>query len=168
MVCETVEAAAAVSEGLLPLFAIGKLAHEEKIWAVEVAGNSGPDDLSIVQRTGGDCPIGIGSMFELKKGDKVIGKSLCSYYNGEMGEVGPTIEYFEIAEEWRKHGYGRMLLGEVEDFFVRLFGACAEDGSEVQFNVCNVTNGNASVWFLNQGFEDLDGMGEELGKMLPI
>lgn len=36
----------------------------------------------------------------------------------------------------------------------------------VKFNVCYVTDRAACDWFLHQGFQDWDGMGEELAKEL--
>lgn len=41
-----------------------------------------------------------------------------------------------------------------------------EEAPRVKFNVCYVTNRHACQWFLNWGFEDWYGMGEEIGNYL--
>lgn len=126
------------------------------------------DGCTITQRTGnkqGSESSSIGTMFELKKHGKVISKCLCSYRNGEMSAVGPTIEQFETAKAWQRHGYGTMLIEAIEMHFDELFSNIT-DQENVKFNVCYVTNFEASRWFQNRGFLDWDGMGEELGKYL--
>jgi GNAT superfamily N-acetyltransferase len=87
----------------------------------------------MAQRTGDEEKHGFGTIFELKLGPKVIAKALCSYINSPSG---PTIERIETAEEWQGHGFGKMLLKGMESYF---------------------------EWFIEQGFEDWDGMGEKMG-----
>ncbi|KAL3930331.1 MAG: hypothetical protein SGARI_004510 [Bacillariaceae sp.] len=123
---------------------------------------------TISQRTGngpGKTSPCIGTLFELKKAGKIVSKCICSYQNAEMDNTGPTIEVFETAAEWRNHGYGSKLFQEVQAHFENLFEN-AMDTRGVKFNVCYVTNYEACQWFQNRGFFDLDGMGEELGKVL--
>lgn len=144
-------------------FALGRIEHKEETILDE-------DGWTIVQRTGGrdaeDMKCSPGTMFLLKKGNKIISKALCSYSNGEMDASGPTIELLETAAEWQGHGHGTRLLEAIEEHFEAIFENVLEVGARVKFNVCYVTNFNASQWFQHQGFHDLDGMGEELGKEL--
>jgi GNAT superfamily N-acetyltransferase len=115
----------------------------------------------------GDDSTNPSTLFLLKFGDKTVGKALCTYQNGEMGSVGPTLELIEIAKEWRRHGLGSLLMEELEHYFEDVFLKAIEAKGAVRFAVCYVTNRYASVWFQNNlDFEDLDGMGEELGKDL--
>lgn len=126
------------------------------------------DGYIITQRTGnkeGSKKCSIGTMFELKKYNKTISKCLCAYSNGEMEAVGPTIELVETAVAWRQHGYGTTLMEAIETYFEDLFEEVMAE-KQVKFNVCYVTNAHASRWFQHRGFQDWDGMGEELGKYL--
>ena len=96
--------------------------------------------------------------------DKVVSKALCSYENGEMNSVGPTLELVETAKQWRRHGLGGALMRGINAFYCERFGAF---GGRVLFSVCHVTNFRAGRWFMRRHrFKDLDGMGEELGKYL--
>lgn len=125
---------------------------------------NGPDSASEVDNPAG--PAKIGTLFELKKNGKVVAKALCSYYNGDMNNPGPTIELFEVAKEWRCHGYGVLLLDAFTSYFEDIFANISLNDHAVKFNVCYCTTGHASRWFIRQGFEDWDGMGEELGRYL--
>lgn len=107
------------------------------------------------------------TLFLLKFGDKIVGKALCTYSNGEMDAVGPTLELIEIAKEWRRHGLGTELMQEMEYYFGDVFQNVIEAQGFILFSVCYVTNRYASLWFQDHlYFRDLDGMGEELGKKL--
>jgi GNAT superfamily N-acetyltransferase len=107
------------------------------------------------------------TLFLLKFGDKTVGKALCTYKNGEMDSVGPTLELIEIAKEWRHHGLGTQLMEEVESYFDDAFWNVIEARGSVLFSVCYVTSRYASLWFQDHlFFDNLDGMGEELGKPL--
>ena len=157
-------------------YVLGKVTHDE----TSRSPANLPEDISITRRTGGEAqssevgarrsrqlsPSSVGTLFELKKGNKVIAKALCSYRNCEMDNPGPTIELFEVAKEWRRHGYGKLLLHEVSSFFEDIFDNIVCSDEVVKYNVCYCTNGHACEWFLRQGFEDWDGMGEELGTYL--
>jgi hypothetical protein len=159
------DTACSIVEGKLAFhFALGRVPHEAKTIAIS-------DDLEVALRTGNrstnleDANCRPGTLFELKKNGKVISKCLCSYRNCEMDNAGPTIELFETAAEWQCHGYGDQLMSVVESHFEDVFASVTEH-TRVKFNVCYVTNRHACEWFLVQGFEDWDGMGEELGKYL--
>jgi GNAT superfamily N-acetyltransferase len=160
--CATEAAAAMIEEKFVPHFALGRVRHEEKVIPIH-------DDLAVSMRTGNaegnSKHCSVGTVFELKKGEKVICKALCSYSNAEMDASGPTIELLETAKEWQGHGYAKELLTFMEQYFEEVFEGVAEEKS-VKFNVCYCTNGHACEWFLGQGFRDWDGMGEELGKFL--
>jgi hypothetical protein len=96
--------------------------------------------------------------------DKVVAKALCSYENGEMNSVGPTLELIETAKEWQQHGLGDALMRAIHSFYCAKF---EQSRSRILFSVCHVTNFNAGKWFMRKHhFRDLDGMGEELGKYL--
>lgn len=161
--CASEAASAAVEEKLSGHFALGRARHEERTIPIR-------EDVVVTVRTGnggdgvkdGGRP---GTLFELGKGSKVVSKCLCSYSNGEMDSSGPTIELFETAAQWQQHGYGAELMAIVEEHFENTFVKVAEQ-KRVKFNVCYCTNRHACQWFLSQGFEDWDGMGEELGKYL--
>ena len=143
-------------------YLLGKVTHDE------TSSTDGlPEGISIIRRTGGESPSSVGTLFKLKKGNKVIAKALCSYSNAEMDNPGPTIELFEVAKEWRRHGYGKLLLHQgLSSFFEDTFDNIVCSDEVVKYNVCYCTNGHACEWFLRQGFQDWDGMGEELGRYL--
>ncbi len=106
-------------------------------------------------------------MFEFKIGEKVIAMALCSYWNCANESSGPTIEMIETAEEWQGHGFGfgKTLLKGMESYFENTFDDIyVLHISRVNFNVCYVTSSAAFEWFIEQGFDDWDGMGEEMGK----
>lgn len=153
-----------IIEQLKHHFALARLEHKEDTIVEK-------DGYTVVQRTGthqeDDSPICMPStLFELKGGNKVIAKSLCSYENSEMESAGPMIELFETAKEWQGNGFGSMLLDAIETHYGRIFRSITES-SPVMFHVCYNTSFAASQWFqFRGGFEDLDGMGEELGKYL--
>jgi hypothetical protein len=95
--CATEAAAELVEEKFAPHFALGRVGHEEKVVPIR-------NDLQVSIFTGNAADkisaCGIGTLFELKKGEKVICKALCSYSNGEMdASAGPTIELIETAQE---------------------------------------------------------------------
>jgi len=156
-------------------YVLAKVPHEEASSTVGL-----PEGISITRRTGNQkkngeeqssevsvSPGSVGTLFELKKGTKVIAKALCSYSNGEMENPGPTIELFEVAKEWRCHGYGKLLLHQgASSFFENIFSNIVCSDEVVKYNICYCTNGHACEWFLRQGFRDWDGMGEELGRYL--
>jgi GNAT superfamily N-acetyltransferase len=108
------------------------------------------------------------TLFTLKFGtDKIVGKALCTYQNGGMGSVGPTLELIEIAKEWRRHGLGKMLMDELQYHFQDVYQKVIEAKGDILFSICDVTTRYASQWFQNKlFFSDLDGMGEELGMRL--
>lgn len=159
--CANPEAAPFVESQFSEHFALARVPHTRSTLVEE-------DGYTITQRTGnkeGSENCSIGTMFELKKYDKVITKCLCSYRNGEMDNVGPTIEQIETAAAWRQHGYGSALMEAIQSHFEDIFEPVM-DQKRVKFNVCYVTNFEASRWFQHRGFSDWDGMGEELGKHL--
>ena len=157
-------------------YLLSKVTHDE---TSSTDDDGLPEGISITRRTGGEAqssevgarrrlsPSSVGTLFELNKGNKVIAKALCSYRNCEMDNPGPTIELFEVAKEWRRHGYGKLLLHQgVSSFFEDTFSNIVCSDEVVKFNVCYCTNRHACEWFLRQGFQDWDGMGEELGRYL--
>ena len=79
-----------------------------------------------------------------------------------MDSAGPTIELFQTAAEWCGHGFGTQLLDKA--YFREAFANAIQANGRVKFNVGEVRNNEASIWFKNRGFEDWDGMGEEFGK----
>jgi len=160
--CTSEEAATLVESKFEEHFRFGRVVHNETVIKTGF-------EYAITQRSGygvdGGLGSSVGTLFYLKKGNKIISKSLCSYLNGAMALAGPSIELFETAEDWRGHGYGALLLYAMEDFFADIFAKVMEE-KRVRFNVCDVTNAKASRWFQNRGFRDWDGMGEELGMYL--
>ena len=127
---------------------------------------------------------------------KVIGKALLAYKNSEMDTSGPTLEIIEVATEWRQRGYGSALLTAVEDYYKALFSPLDTQDSwrptgkpsrdmppgemslyyvdlrrlvgvrGLRLSACYVNSAYASRWLQRRGFEDDDGMGEELSKLL--
>jgi GNAT superfamily N-acetyltransferase len=127
---------------------------------------------------------------------KVIGKALLAYKNSEMNTSGPTLEIIEVATEWRQRGYGTALLSAVEDYYKALFSpldtqdswrptgkplrdmqpgemslyyvnlSCLVGERGLRLSACYVNSAYASRWLQRRGFEDDDGMGEELSKLL--
>lgn len=161
--CANEDAAAMVEEKFEPHFALGRVRHSED--TMELDG----ENMSVSIRTGNNAEqrhgTSVGTLFDLKKGNKVVSKCLCSYKNGEMDASGPTIELLETAAEWQRHGYATQLLEVVSEHFETIFDTVADE-KRVKFNVCYCTNRHACEWFLGQGFRDWDGMGEELGRYL--
>mmetsp|Transcript_35039 Transcript_35039/g.52940 ORF Transcript_35039/g.52940 Transcript_35039/m.52940 type:complete len:344 (+) Transcript_35039:77-1108(+) len=95
---------------------------------------------------------------------ELIAKALCSYQNGEMCSVGPTLEMIETAKEWKQRGFGSALMRAIHSFYCTKFESY---NSRVLFSVCHVTNFYALKWFRQKHyFRILDGMGQELGKYL--
>jgi GNAT superfamily N-acetyltransferase len=173
--CTTPEITASVQSLLAQDFALLELKHETSILAHsfdDIADDDCINEYSITTTTGtkqGDDEDGgsVSTIFVLKRKDKVVAKALCTYSNGEMDSVGPTLELLEVAQEWRRHGLGLALMEAVEGFHRNLCEPIVERGHRVLFAVCYVTNAYVSTWFQEQcDFEDLDGMGEELGKYL--
>jgi len=163
--CANDKTADLIDDGFKGNFALGRVFHEEKSVPIR-------DDLEVLVRTGGGAKHNVGvettspsSLFQLMKGNKVIAKCLCSYSNRGMEKSGPTIELFEMAQEWQQHGYAAELLEVVEGYVQEIFYV-VDPHKLVNFNVCYVTNHEAYEWFLSKGFDDCDGMGEELGKLL--
>ena len=107
----------------------------------------------------------VSTLFSLCFGsEKIVAKALCSYENSEMNSVGPTIEMFEVAEEWQGHRLGDALMRGVHSFYCAKFEDIL---TNVLLSVCHVTNFHAARWFMSKHhFKDLDGMCEELGKYL--
>mmetsp|Transcript_35040 Transcript_35040/g.52941 ORF Transcript_35040/g.52941 Transcript_35040/m.52941 type:complete len:342 (+) Transcript_35040:131-1156(+) len=94
---------------------------------------------------------------------ELIAKALCSYQNGEMCSVGPTLEMIETAKEWKQRGFGSALMRAIHSFYCRKFESY---NSLVLFSACNVST-SATQWFMRKhSFQNLDGIGEELGKYL--
>jgi len=160
--CMNAKTADAVIKTLSSHFVLARLDHSEG--SKKLAGGMTAKWRSGV---GEDHPDSTdpGTLFELQKYNKTICKCICSYSNGEMSNVGPTIEILETAKQWQCHGFASELLAVVEEFFYDLFQSVGKETS-VKFNVCYVTSRHACEWFLSKDFEDWDGMGEELGKML--
>lgn len=154
-------------------FALAKVPHVEVTMTVDSPPAQG---FTMTYRTGsgmastqgnGGHPSSLSTLFELKKGAKTVAKSLCSYMNRQMGNPGPTIELLEVAKEWRRHGYGSRLLCRIRNHFEEIFLDDDVGSVEpVKFNVCYCTNQDAFHFFLSHGFQDWDGMGEELGMHL--
>ena len=109
----------------------------------------------------------INTHFSLYFGDNdemIVTKALCSYQNGGMNSVGPTLEIIEAAKEWQRHGLGDALMRAIKCFYCTKFES---HHSRILFSVCQVTNMYAGKWFMRiHHFRDLDGMGDELGKYL--
>ena len=187
--CSRQEGASFVLSAFREHYKLAVIKHDEVSYKI----NCG-DDLTILRRTGNSSKTAtmpadkisasdIGTLFELKKSGKTIVKCLCSYENGEMDTPGPTIELFETAAEWKRHGYGKILLRHVEGHFWATFIGLSHANAvynrsnpdfkiwgkkqgPVMLNVCYCTSSDAFKFFLANGFDDLDGMGEELGKTL--
>mmetsp|Transcript_45506 Transcript_45506/g.110215 ORF Transcript_45506/g.110215 Transcript_45506/m.110215 type:complete len:291 (+) Transcript_45506:217-1089(+) len=141
---------------------LGRVPHVEVTTKMGDSANG----VTMTSRTGnGAGEDGISTLFELKKGTKIVAKSLCTYANIGMQNPGPTIELFEVAEEWRCQGYAKLLLQGITDHFENMFFAHIE---EVKFNVFRCETDHAHEWFRRQGFRDWDDSGEELGKYLGV
>ncbi|CAJ1936690.1 unnamed protein product [Cylindrotheca closterium] len=161
--CNTQEAEEFVDDYLWALkhYEFGLVRHEEKRRLVNSSRG-----ISLVSCTGG-TGSSVGTLFELQDGSgKTIAKALCAYRNAEMGNPGPTIELFEVFRGFRRKGFGKLLLEHVTEFFELIFCDEQDFAEPVNFNVCNCTNSHAAMWFMRQGFQNWDGMGEELGKYL--
>lgn len=51
-------------------------------------------------------------------GKERVGRALLTYYNGEMGVRGPTLELLDVKERWQRRGVGTALLSTVEGFII--------------------------------------------------
>eukprot|EP00040_Diaphanoeca_grandis_P009302 m.48364 g.48364 ORF g.48364 m.48364 type:complete len:269 (-) comp20717_c0_seq1:60-866(-) len=141
-------------------FYVSKIQHESKQLPFRKSS------YKVVVVTGGELDA-LSSKFTVTKGDKEVAKALLSYHNGEMGSIGPTLELFEVAKKWRRHGLGSLLMKTITKFLLTDAFKNAKVRNQVHFSVCYVTNRHASEWFQrHHHFHDLDGMGEELGKPL--
>lgn len=110
----------------------------------------------------------LGTLFELKRGQKLVGTSLCTYRAIDMEKCGPALEFIEVAKEWQYHGRGTALLQVLERHFVDIFQAMVEvEGTYiVRVGITCVTREKASRRLLKWGFRDDDGVGEERSKCL--
>eukprot|EP01043_Picozoa_sp_COSAG02_P012405 COSAG02_NODE_478_length_21511_cov_120.811087_1_plen_292_part_00 len=101
-------------------------------------------------------------------GGRLVAKGLWTYHNSEMNSTGPTIEWIEVAQEWRSHGIGRLFYLKMEEFMCRAFrGLHGNDGlTNLDLHACHVTSEGAARFFLAVKFKDADGMLEELTKQL--
>ena len=121
--------------------------------------------LTVTRRSGNksEDPSSISTVFEMKLGNKIIAKSLCTYKNPNLSSAGPTIELLEVAKEWRRQGYGSKLVKAMEKFFSNEFFGIYR----ATFHVSEITDERSFRFFTSQGFSDLSGgLGEELGKPL--
>ena len=135
------------------------IAHKEITETVEGATN-----LTVTLRSGNKNknPASITTLFEMKLGTKTIAKSLCTYTNSNLSSAGPTIERLEVAKEWRRHGYGSKLVKAMETFYGKEFIGIYQ----AMFHVTEIDDRCDFLFFASQGFSDLSGIGEELGKHL--
>lgn len=92
-----------------------------------------------------------------------IAKGLWTYENGEMSHDGPTLEFLEVASEWRRRGIGALFYGYMELYILEPF----KKFKDIAISACYVTDSNAGRFFCSTlGFRDADGMMEELMKRL--
>ena len=186
--CSTPEGASFVETELDEDYALIPLVHEEVTEKISGTNKKGRNNLnlSVTRRTGNESDTkettisasNISTMFELKQGTKVIAKSLCTYEDNEVATPGPTVEILETAIEWRRHGYGSILMDYIESYFKNLFDELqidaiidedhpdykvwGKDQGNVKFNVCNCCNLKAHQFFRSHGFRG----GEEMRKSL--
>lgn len=135
------------------------IVHEEVTDTFDEESN-----LTITRRSGNKNkdPSSITTLFEMKCGTKVIAKSLCTYKNSNLSSAGPTIERLEVAEEWRRHGYGSKLVKAMETFYGEKFIGIYQ----AMFYVTEIDEKHEILFFASQGFSDQSGIWEELGKVL--
>ena len=105
-------------------------------------------------------------LFVIKNDNTVIGKALCKYVNYEMGALGPTIEFFEVAKEWGNHGYGTIMMNQITNKFRDQFNPFYCVNPQQIMYVTDVVS--ASAWFFSKfGFQFIDTpLNEEMGKRL--
>ena len=71
--------------------------------------------------TRSDEPFFPSTLFTMRSGDStVLAKALCTYEHVEF-DVGPTIQLFEVAAEWRRHGHGKALFSTMEKYYRSIF-----------------------------------------------
>ena len=97
--------------------------------------------------------------------EKLVAKALCSYQNMEIDRFGPTLELIETAREWRQHGLGDALMYAIEVFYLERFEHFRAR-IPIWFSICHAISYEAGQWFEKFGFEDLDGMGDDMRKIL--
>ena len=138
-----------------------QVSHEEKE-LMQITRN-----ISVVCSTGIDDPdCGEPAMlFVIKNDNTVIGKALCKYVNYEMGAVGPTIEFFEVAKEWVNQGHGTIMMNQITNKFRDQFNPFYCVNPQQPMYVTDV--GPASAWFSKFGFLFIDPpLNEEMSKHL--
>lgn len=96
-----------------------------------------------------------------------IARGLWTYKNWEMSTWGPTLENVEVCVEWQRRGLGTRFYRAMEEQMLVPFrgvgGIISQSG--LNLSVCQCTSEHAARFFLSScGFEDRDGMMEELGK----
>jgi hypothetical protein len=144
---------------------------------------TGIDQFTLTAATGtnstsfGDESSSVGTSFLLKAnlsgqnsaaapapqgGGLLVARALWSYSNGEMGTQGPTLEWIEVAEEWRRHGVGRLFYLQMEAHFCNSLEGLGCDDMPLFFSACNVSVDYGCCLFLEK--MKYEGDGEEMAK----
>jgi GNAT superfamily N-acetyltransferase len=94
------------------------------------------------------------TLFTMRSGDKVFAKALCTYDHSDF-DIGPTIQLFEVAAEWRGHGHGQNLFLEMERHFQSsLFSGL--EYTPIELYVQYVCRDSATAFFEKRGFTAVD------------
>ena len=112
-------------------------------------------DFTVNVTTGiGHQNTGLLTKFEMEKDGKIVCRALWSYRNPCLDIVGPCMERFEIAPEWRDLGVDTLLLCTMEQKMFQKFQTLVA----FHLQVNNVNDYDASIlrWFTRRGFTHID------------
>lgn len=94
---------------------IAELPHKKRKFELKKHAIMGLSLTGITTKTESILDLFPYTYYELKKGRKIIGKAILSYYNHEMDDCAPVIKLFEIIEEYSGYGIGTKLLQIIEE-----------------------------------------------------
>mmetsp|Transcript_29222 Transcript_29222/g.70434 ORF Transcript_29222/g.70434 Transcript_29222/m.70434 type:complete len:407 (-) Transcript_29222:303-1523(-) len=105
---------------------------------------------------------------------KLVCKAQVSYSCEATLSIGPTIEMFETAKEWRQHGIGTAVMRSIHDFmcdkFYSILVPMEEESYEtaIPFSVKYLCNPYALQWFRKRHHFRMEYSYEDLSKFLQI
>jgi GNAT superfamily N-acetyltransferase len=102
-----------------------------------------------------DAPFVPSTLFTMRSGDSaVLAKALCTYEHVEF-DAGPTIQLFEVAAEWRRHGHGKALFSTMEKYYQSIFAPMVFEG--IGLYVHYVCQDSGHTFFEKLGFSTYEG-----------
>ena len=146
-------------------------------YGIAMAGVGAECSLSAV--TGGAWNE-LGTLFRLHYKGLEVGRALCVYHNaskdGESSFGGPALQMLEVNTAYQSRGFGKALLSSIEGLLRARFMECflaSDEGPQTGLRLttcpmhldgllCPHLDGGVYEWFTLQGFDDEEGLCEEL------